>query len=976
MRYYQIKLDEVRMAPSNLKQFANSKEAEGIMAGFEAEVIFRGANGSNYSEESEPDYDLDQRTRGISSVVNFFEGNGEYNSDDDLRRLEEELQNDYYEWLGEASSEYFFANANRIVKDYIEESDEWDETAAITEALENEGYSEEDIAAAFAAKKAIYAARAQYDDDDAMDKARKEYGEAFGIYIDGQTLAGDMLDKQVEETIEKQDKLYYEAQENAREAFEESSDGDTEEWMTSVGLRHMTDISNRYAIEWPYWTQGNEDNEGTFSEEAARGVAASFQKILPAGQKIKVTNWAGKDKEPDTWYFESDGSIEPDESDDLACEIVSPPMPLKECLEMLDKFFTWLKTEDGYTNDSTGFHMGVSMPEQNTSKIDFTKLALFLGDKHVLEEFGRLGNTYCKSALGIIENRLLQGDVDPKKVLGYLKEGLNKTASNVLANSSGFGKFVTINPKEKYIEFRSAGNEDYSENISKLQDTLGRYAQSMYIASHPDMYRNEYQKKLYKLLEPTEKDFRAAKEISRFSAGFLDDTEIAQWYAWLKKKLEKSQTSREAKKGDQLMSWKVKSKRNPYISLDVLAMNEEEAIEAAQDGDKQFARYELHTLSADPVRRATEDEVMRYNTSKRAKENKTTKGPQWEVYNKLTGGAVYQFNNPENTVQSGIGTALEWYNDLSPNERPEEARNLGVRPAPEEDDVTTEPLALQRRDPQAPQADPNGNYVIRRKDEDGHPYGSVLFRFRAQAINDAAQIALQWSRDNNLRNQVRLSHVDDVPEELLSVTPTERYRYKVTNHRTGASVNTGGTHENEAEAVAFVKETMPRQFEENDTVTAQPIFPPRTEPPPDDPNGDFILRRREGNRGVGEPLYRFNASNADEATRIVDLWAQYWRISSDSLWMDQAPASRAETPVTRGEWGGAPVRAQNPRASDSAQSGENFTGRWEIRNQDTGEVLHTLTGIGNSVNVARFGAQRWAERTGYDDEFVVRPVFS
>ena len=421
-----------------------------------------------------------------------------------------------------------------------------------------------------------------------------------------------------------------------------------------------------------------------------------------------------------------------------------------------------------------------------------------------------MGNTYCKSALGIIENRLSQGDVDPKRVLEYLKEGLNKTAGSLLMQSTGFGKFVSINPKEKYIEFRSAGNEDYSENISKLQDTLGRYAQSMYIASHPDMYRNEYQKKLYKLLEPTEKDFRAAKEISRFSAGFLDDTEIAQWYAWLKKKLEKSQTNREAKKGDQLMSWKVTSKRNPYISLDVLAMNEEEAIEAAQDGDKQFARYQLHTLSADPVRRATEDEVYRYKASKRAKENKTAKGTQWEVYNKQTGKAVYRFNNPENTIQSGIGTAMEWYNDLAPEERPAAASGLGVRPAQEglpgtksryrvrntrtssaattteafaspeeaiawarrrspdtfpfEDDVQAVPLALPVAPP-ATEADPNGNFVIRRKDEDGRPVGPILFRFRAPAINDAAQIALQWARDNNLQNQVRLSHVGDVPVE-------------------------------------------------------------------------------------------------------------------------------------------------------------------------------------------------------------------
>jgi hypothetical protein len=215
----------------------------------------------------------------------------------------------------------------------------------------------------------------------------------------------------------------------------------------------------------------------------------------------------------------------------------------------------------------------------------------------------------------------------------------------------------------------------------------------------------------------------------------------------------------------------------------------------------------------------------------------------------------------------------------SPEEAIAWARRRSPDTFPIEDDVQAVPLALPVAPP-ATEADPNGNYVIRRKDEDGRPYGPILFRFRAQAINDAAQIALQWSRDNNLQNQVRLSHVGDVPVELLN--PHER------NHA-----------------------------------------------------------QRE---------------------------------------LDDA-SSRAETPVTRGEWGGgSPVvsepqnfpqaSAQDSRATDSAQSGENFTGRWEIRNRDTGEVLHTLTGIGNSTNVARHGANRWAERTGYDDEFVVRPVFA
>ena len=66
-------LDELRMAPSNLQQFLKSDEAQGIQAGFEAELVFTGLGGEpEYDEDPEPDYDADERCHSIDGVVEFF----------------------------------------------------------------------------------------------------------------------------------------------------------------------------------------------------------------------------------------------------------------------------------------------------------------------------------------------------------------------------------------------------------------------------------------------------------------------------------------------------------------------------------------------------------------------------------------------------------------------------------------------------------------------------------------------------------------------------------------------------------------------------------------------------------------------------------------------------------------------------------------------------------------------------------------
>jgi hypothetical protein len=100
-------LDEVRMSPTSLKQFANSKEAQGIKAGFEAEVIFRGRGGSGTDSEPEADYDMDTRSRSISDVIDFFEG-GDYGiSRGQADRIRNRMYEDYHSWASEKPVKIF-----------------------------------------------------------------------------------------------------------------------------------------------------------------------------------------------------------------------------------------------------------------------------------------------------------------------------------------------------------------------------------------------------------------------------------------------------------------------------------------------------------------------------------------------------------------------------------------------------------------------------------------------------------------------------------------------------------------------------------------------------------------------------------------------------------------------------------------------------------------------------------------------------
>ena len=105
MRYRDIKiveqqLDELKMSPGSLGAFAKSPAAQGIQAGFEAEMIFPGMAGEG---EYEPDYDEDTRPSSIDEVIEFFsyDGSGYGMGRSEANRLRSSLEEEFWEYNDE-----------------------------------------------------------------------------------------------------------------------------------------------------------------------------------------------------------------------------------------------------------------------------------------------------------------------------------------------------------------------------------------------------------------------------------------------------------------------------------------------------------------------------------------------------------------------------------------------------------------------------------------------------------------------------------------------------------------------------------------------------------------------------------------------------------------------------------------------------------------------------------------------------------
>ena len=457
--------------------------------------------------------DLDESANDIDDIVRFFD-DGDYNSRSDIQRLRDKLYEDFRDWQYERIGEGWYEEGRDFLRDYIVNNDEFDGGEA--EATDREDLRKQaviDIIGPVPEKTGPYQDLfgLQYaSDKDYQDKIKANDAaiDARVEELADKNFNADSLEEFVEQEWTDQGRIY----DAAREEYDSDMEGDFDErtWLRDIGIDQMGDVTRDYNIAWPYYTSPEStvsinDIGDEFSDAIGRPVNASDR-------------YHGGRREAGRYVVEPDGSLDPDSDDDQGLEFVSPPLPIDEMLSDLNKVRAWANRTGCYTNDSTGLHINVSVPGFSQEKLDFVKLAVLLGDERVLENFGRAGNTYAKSAMKIVKDNIRSNPGPAAALLTKMKANMDSLATKAI-HSGTTAKYTSINTKDGYVEFRSPGGDWLGDNFDLIEPTLLRFVVALDAAIDPEKYRQEYQKKLYKLLTADNKDDSTIRYFVDYVAG-------------------------------------------------------------------------------------------------------------------------------------------------------------------------------------------------------------------------------------------------------------------------------------------------------------------------------------------------------------------------------------------------------------------------------------------------------------------------
>jgi hypothetical protein len=522
--------------------------------------------------DMEADYDQDERVRDIDDAVNFFD-DGDYNSPRSIRDLRSSMEDDYQNWVTEGmDNDWYNGNGFEFFQEYLDREDPFDRDDALEEAEDYVRENKPDL-----------------------DPVSAEYSEAVSERLN--EMEADYATQQWEDQGRNFDYAREEWEDEQRENYSE------QDWLENESIRYASDVESRYSgdITWPYYTSSSSDDTDIksvaldFMNSMGMDSVAVSNSYHGDYEKWNGSDWisVGRNKPDDCFSIEPDGSLEGNDNSDAGLEFVSPPIPLEDIGAVMQKVQQWAGRVGAYTGkeNKTSIHTNISVPGYSIENLDYLKAALLLGDEYILREFDRIGNTYAKPAIEKVRDLVRNKPEKAKELLDLMKSQLNAEASKLI-HSGITDKFTSINTKGNRIEFRSPGG-DYldiiADNPQKMIDTINRMVVTMDAAMDPNKYKEEYQKKLYKLLtsqgggreaktgakQEMKKDDKDLLNIfSRYAAGELPR-------AALKSFVRQAQLQRKVAKGEETgkMWWNVQWDNNRRI--EVVATSKQEAKAAA-----------------------------------------------------------------------------------------------------------------------------------------------------------------------------------------------------------------------------------------------------------------------------------------------------------------------------------------------------------------------------------------------------------
>ena len=482
MRYKDFKLTEeqlfeINMGMKNLRQLVKGIDAR---VGMEFEMIVPDVPRNDGGGEMEVDYDANERAMDIDDICRFFH-DGDHNSRRDIERLREKLSDAYESWLWGKIEEVWSSREDDLVFDYVKNNVDDD---TIAEALGLEPDEDGNYPG--------YIGRIEYE----------EYAA---------------------KCVSSGNEYYQEAKSEFEDEMREDGDYDQSAWLSDINIDTMSDVSDRYDIAWPYYiNNGADDTEWDLGAVAELFTQAVGRPAVAGGDYHALSGRERERINADSYILEIDGSLEGDNDDDAGIEFVSPPLTVDEMISDLAKVKAMADKQGCYTSaaNKTGLHINISVAGwKGIENLDYVKLALLLGDEYILSQFERQSNYYCKSAMSIVKDAIQRNPESVQTLLDKMKSQLN-TAASKLIHSGNTQKFTSINTKENRIEFRGPGGDWLNEFHDRIEPTLLRMVVALDAAVHEDKYKQEYQKKLYKLLTPTIDEYGAmVKDFSDYVSG-------------------------------------------------------------------------------------------------------------------------------------------------------------------------------------------------------------------------------------------------------------------------------------------------------------------------------------------------------------------------------------------------------------------------------------------------------------------------
>ncbi len=228
----------------------------------------------------------------------------------------------------------------------------------------------------------------------------------------------------------------------------------------------------------------------------------------------KVGSYDSSGDDVTVWHIEDDGSLDTD----AGVEIVSPMMSVKDAIPIMKKMFAYID-KHGYTDTDCGFHMHLSHSDFKGRKFsescDLLKVLLFVEEGYIFKEFDeRVDNQYTASMLNQldkkfkrtketdIEHNLVRTDISEnsanlrKLFLRFRKTNRFPAADHY--NGVNFESWSRYG-KNPHIEFRYLGGSNYHKKEKQILKVMGQYAFIIRLGLDPNLRKEEYIKKLYRL---------------------------------------------------------------------------------------------------------------------------------------------------------------------------------------------------------------------------------------------------------------------------------------------------------------------------------------------------------------------------------------------------------------------------------------------------------------------------------------------